>query len=208
MGCSPNDSECNEGEKPPHPVSITHNFWMGRTPVTVGQYRAFVSATHGTMPMESFPQTNEHPVVNVSWDQAAAYCRWSGGRLPTEAEWEYAARGSTAQARYGQLDLIAWYSANSSGRTHPVGKLQPNSYGLYDMLGNAWQWCIDWYDPSYYQRSPGSDPAGPASGQDRSLRGGSWVNYPRLVRVSVRYRDQPSYRSYDVGFRCVQEAKP
>jgi len=145
------------------------------------------------------------PIVNVIWDDAQAYCGWIGGRLPTEAEWEYAARGGSTEARYGNLDEIAWYSANSGRQTQDVAQKRANGFGLYDMLGNGWEWVNDWYDPSYYQHSPLQDPQGPSSGQDRVLRGGSWVSLPRTVRVSVRNIFNPAIRDAYDGFRCGGE---
>jgi len=235
MGCSPGDTECGDAEKPSHPVSITKGFWIGQTPVTVGAYRRFVSATGRQMP--SAPNfnpnwTNENmPIVNVSWNDSEAYCQWAGGRLPTEAEWEYAARGGNSEARYGPLDDVAWYADNSGRQrldsaeilksdsanyvkrlndngngTHEVAQKRANGFGLYDTLGNAWQWLNDWYDANYYQSSPSSDPPGPSSGQYRVLRGGSWSSHPRIVRVSVRSRYVPGDRVSNDGFRCVGEA--
>jgi len=169
------------------------------------------------------------PIVDVTWDDAQAYCRWAGGRLPTEAEWEYAARAGTTAARYGDLDEIAWY-ANNSGRQrmddariskeiqgikrlsenangmHEVGKKRANGFGLYDILGNVWEWVNDWYDEKYYQSSPSQDPSGPASGQARVVRGGSWVNFfPRVVRVSYRAWALPGDKDIKFGFRSLRE---
>ena len=121
-----------------------------------------------------FEQTDEHPVVNVSWNDALAFCRWLSKkegkicRLPTEAEWEYACRaGSTTRYCFGDdasdLGEYAWYGANSDRKTHPVGTKKPNAWGLYDMHGNAWEWCADGYDAEYYEKSPTDDPTGPAT---------------------------------------------
>lgn len=154
-----------------------------------------------------FPQiTDLHPVVNVSWQNAVDYCKWDGDRrMPTEAEWEYSARAGTSQARYGNLDDIAWYDENSGGGTHPVAQKQPNGFGLYDMLGNVLQWNADWYDAKYYEKSPQQDPPGAGSSGFRSVRGGSWVNVSGNVRVSVRNRILPGVRFVYLGFRCVRE---
>ena len=144
MGCSEGDEDCEDDEKPQHAVRITTGFWLGQTPVTVGAYRRFIEATKRKAPDKpDFAQTDEHPVVNVTWNDAAAYCQWARGRLPSEAEWEYAARAGNVGARgerrrrYGELDEIAWYSDNSGGKTASVGQKRPNAWGLYDMIGNV-----------------------------------------------------------------------
>jgi len=208
MGCSTDDRECSRSEQPAHRVTISRGFWMGQTEVTVGAYKRFASAAGRSMP--SAPSFNANwsapsqPVVNVSWDDATAYCRWAGGRLPTEAEWEYAARAGTTSARYGDLNAIAWCAMNSGDRPHPVGQKAPNAFGLYDMLGNVGEWCQDWLDASYYQHSPAVDPTGPSSGQHRAVRGASWWSFPRFVRVSFRYWFGAT-RDDTAGFRCVRE---
>jgi serine/threonine-protein kinase len=209
MGCSPGDSECDADEKPAHQVTITKGFWIGQTPVTVGAYKRNVGATGRQMPpTPNFNNSwaNENmPIVNVTWDEAQAYCGWMGGRLPTEAEWEYAARGGSTEARYGNLDEIAWYNQNSGNRTHDVAQKRPNGFGLYDMLGNVWEWVNDWYGENYYPASPERDPRGPDSGQLRVLRGGSWFVNPGIVRVSNRGWFNPANRDSTLGFRCGGE---
>ena len=123
-------------------------------------------------------------------------------RLPTEAEWEYAARAGSTGSRYGDISQIAWFSANSGGKTHEVMQKQPNAWGLYDMLGNVFQWTEDWYADKY----PGNaetDPHGPANGPYRALRGGSWYFDPAYVRASFRSWLVPEFRLYDIGFRCL-----
>jgi len=239
MGCSPGDTECNDDEKPPHQVTLTKGFWLGQTEVSVAAYKGFAGATGRQMPPE--PSLMERPlnpgwgdeampIVNVTWDDAQAYCSWAGGRLPTEAEGEYAARGGSTASRYGDLDEIAW-NADNSGRErldsdriwkedepnfvkrlkengnamHEAGQKRANTFGLYDILGNVWEWVSDWYDEKYYQSSPSQDPAGPASGEMHVLRGGSWLGTPRNVRVSSRYRPNPGLRYVNFGFRCGGE---
>jgi formylglycine-generating enzyme required for sulfatase activity len=126
-------------------------------------------------------------------------------RLPTEAEWEYAARAGSSATRYGSLDEIAWYFGNSESRTHDVGGKIPNAWNLYDMLGNVWEWVNDWYDESFYSTGETRDPKGPAGGTYRALRGGSWVSYPRYVRVSDRL-GQAWVRNRDIGLRCAGDS--
>ena len=209
MGCSLGDTECLDDEKPPHQVTITKGFWLGQTEVTVGAYKRFAAAIERQMPdaptFNSGWANDSMPIVNVNWNDAHDYCTWAGGRLPTEAEWEYAARGGHTEARYGSLDEVAWYSSNSGGQTHPVGEKRANGFGLYDMLGNVWEWVNDWCDQNYYQNSPPLDPSGPMSGQQRVLRGGSWGVDPRVVRVSNRGGCNPAGRYDDDGFRCARE---
>ena len=206
MGCSLGDDQCFDQEKPPHQVKITEGFWIGQTEVTVAAYKRFAAGTGRPMapePIFNLDWKDEQtPIVNVSWDDAQAYCTWAGGRLPTEAEWEYAARAGNTEARYGPVDEVAWYYANSELRTHPVGEKRANGFGLYDMLGNVWEWVNDWYDEGYYKYSPSQDPSGPASGLQHVLRGGSWGSLPRYARVSVRIRGFSGDIKGFNGFRC------
>jgi formylglycine-generating enzyme required for sulfatase activity len=141
------------------------------------------------------------PIVNVSWDEAHHYCTWAGGRLPSEAEWEYAARAGSTQARYGPIDEVAWYSNNSGVKTHEVGQKRANGFELYDMLGNVWEFVNDWYDENYYQRSPSQDPAGPTSGAWHVQRGGSYSS----IGASVSVRGRGDSGQIDFGFRCGGE---
>jgi len=210
MGCSPGDTECAEDEMPPHQVTITKGFWMGQTEVTVGAYKRFAGSTGRQMPpAPNFNRgwANENmPIVDVTWFDARDYCGWAGGRLPTEVEWEYAARGGSTGAWYGSLDEVAWYIGNSGRHTHPVGQKRANGFGLYDMVGNVVKWMNDWYLGDYYQNSTSQDPAGPASGPFRVVRVGSWADNPREVRVSARSAADPADRGDGVlGFRCGRE---
>ena len=206
MGCSPGDNECTDDEKPAHTVTISRGFWMGQTEVTVGAYKRFAISGGGALP--SGNGNDDQPVVYVSWNGAAAYCRWAGGRLPTEAEWEYAARAGTAVERYGNPDAVAWHNGNSGKRVHAVGQKEPNAFRLFDMLGNVYEWVADWYGKEYFGASEPRDPQGPPSGEYRVLRGGSWVVNPGLARASYRGWNPPGGRIVDLGFRCVLAVIP
>jgi len=196
MGCSPGDSECSDDEKPAHQVTISRGFWIGQTEVTQEAYERVM----GTNP--SNYKGARLPVESVSWNDARNYCQTAGMRLPTEAEWEYAARAGNNGSRYGDIDRIAWYSGNSGNLVHEVGKKQPNAWGVHDVLGNVWEWVADWYT-SEYPAVGATDPPGPVSGTQRALRGGAWAFSPRFARASNRYRLEPAYRGSSVGVRCA-----
>ncbi|HTS26495.1 MAG TPA: formylglycine-generating enzyme family protein [Bryobacteraceae bacterium] len=209
MGCSPDDRECGEDEKPAHRVRITKGFELGKYEVTQAQWEAMM----GSNPSEV--KGADLPVEQVSWNDIQDFLRRVNGRddhyryrLPHEAEWEYAARAGTSGPYYGELDAIAWYGRNSANQAHPVGGKQPNAWGLYDMIGNAWEWCQDWYESDAYRafaKDPAVDPHGPASGEYRVLRGGSWYQYLWFLRVSSRFRERPGGRFRHTGFRCLRE---
>ena len=196
-----------------HEVRISRGFWLGKYEVTQGQWGAVM----GTNPSR-FPDCGSRcPVEKVSWEDAQAFIRElnereSGSgyeyRLPTEAEWEYAARAGTSGIRYGELDEIAWYSANSAEKTHPVGQKEENAWGLHDMLGNVWEWTGDWY--GVYPSGPVTDPEGPDSGSNRVTRGGSWDDGAGAVRSADRSGSSPDFsgrtrwRNVSIGFRLVR----
>jgi formylglycine-generating enzyme required for sulfatase activity len=211
MGCSDGDKECYEDERPAHMVQITKDFWIGQTEVTVAAFRRYAEIKGVPVPPDQ--KADKYPVMAVIWDEANAYCTWAGGRLPTEAEWEYAARGGTTTVRYGDLNAIAWTSTNSQHMPHEVAKKMPNAYGLYDMLGNAWEWVADWYGSKYYEHSAAADPPGPPTGDTliqkgidmpvKVIRGGAWIGFPGVARASYRYWFIPALRVANIGFRCV-----
>ena len=212
MGCSAGDNDCADAEKPARPVTLQRGFWIAQTETTTGAYRRYVQANGKSMPTAA-PKINRGwkvdnlPIVDVTWFESNQYCVWIGGRLPSEAEWEFAARGGIAQPRYGALGDIAWTKENAGGQTHLVALKLPNAYGLFDTLGNVWEWINDWYDPNYYKSGSAMNPMGPAEGQQRGLRGGAWIFDDKLLRASDRYGFQPDVRSDFFGFRCVWEPK-
>jgi formylglycine-generating enzyme required for sulfatase activity/tRNA A-37 threonylcarbamoyl transferase component Bud32 len=240
MGCSPGDEECGADELPVHTVRLSHGFWLGETAVTAGAWSRFSKQTHRDMPSEpkmgnlalnpgwSRPRL---PMVLITWAESKAYCAWAGGRLLTEAEWEYAERAGSKEARYGPLDEIAWNVDNSGkervdfrgiredaelfqragqngNRMHPVGTKQPNAFGLYDMLGNVGAWLNDWWSDTYYKQSPELDPPGPESGMYRSTRGGNFFRPTKGLRASARVGVTPNSRVLGVGCRCALDVVP
>lgn len=207
MGCSPGDSRCGPDEAPAHEVTITKGFWLGQTEVTQEAYQKVT----GNNP-SSFKGA-KLPVDQISWNNAQSFCQAASMRLPTEAEWEYAARAGSQESLYGDLGQIAWFAENSGARPHEVGQKQPNSWGLYDMLGNVWEWVADLYVPRYSAGNQ-TDPQGPASGSPfRVLRGAiDWgqkldPTNARISngRVSYRARNLPDSRYNNIGVRCAGE---
>ncbi len=205
--------EYRKDEQPRHQVYLG-DYYIDKTEVTFAQYNEFCKRTGRVKPSASHIWSGSaQPVLNVSWYDAKAYCEWAGKRLPTEAEWEKAARGGTYTTfSHGEdaIDLgdYAWYYANANSLTHPVGYKKPNQYGLYDMSGNSWEWVADWYNENYYQDSPTKNPKGPNRGMYRVLRGGYWNSSDTDLRPASRGGDYPDYRDNGYGFRCAASARP
>jgi formylglycine-generating enzyme required for sulfatase activity len=225
MGCVPSDrkqEKCEDAEKPRHEVRLTKDFWIGTTDVTWEAYDRFVSTDkRRKKPKWPFWSSERnwstyHPVVSVSWADAVAYCQWLGGSLPTEAQWEYAARAGNVGEVYPFNSENSREKANFSGtagndrfqHTSPVKSFDPNPWGLYDMSGNVWQFTADWFSPTYYAASSAEDPKGPDFGKMRVARGGSWYSDPsKHLRMSFRFEVNPE-GSDRVGFRCVLPDTP
>lgn len=237
---------CLQYEAPKHRVRITKPFWLGRHEVTRGQFRRFVedsgyqteaerdgkgshdlvdgqwkqdprflwNSDFGTL------QTDDHPVVHISWRDATAFCQWLSEkegeeyRLPTEAEWEFACRaGTTTRYSFGDdasvLGEYAWWAKNSKGGTQPVGQLRPNAFGLFDMHGNVWEWCADWRAADHDANSTTEDPRGPDSGKTRAVRGGCWFNdLLGSLRSMCRGGVRPGLRGMIWGFRVSKTVAP
>ena len=206
MGCTGEQGgDCDDNEKPAHSVTVS-SYYIGKYEVTQAQWREIM----GSNPSDDME--NIWPVDSVSWNDIQVFIEKLNAktgknyRLPTEAEWEFAARGGKQSKGYqyagsNRLDSVAWDFDNSGGQTHPVGSKSPNELGIYDMSGNVWEWCSDWYGS--YSSSSQTNPKGPQSGSDRVLRGGSLCNLARDCRVSDRDYGYPSYSNYYIGFRLV-----
>ncbi len=206
-------SDADSDEKPAHSVTVS-DFWIGETEVT----QALWQAVMGNNPSR-FHGSNR-PVEQVSWNDCQTFVNklnslLSGQlpagrkfRLPTEAEWEYAARGGNRSGHYkysgsNNLGSVAWYDGNSGNTTHDVKTKNSNELGIYDMSGNVWEWCQDWYDSSYYGNSPRTNPTGPSSASDRVSRGGGWGSNAVCCRVSYRGRGDPTDANYYLGLRLA-----
>ena len=226
MGSAPSDPGAREDEQPQHQVQISKPFFMGIHEVTQAEFEKLM----GTNP-SSFTRSGllnngpdnvtaaELPVDNVTWYEAIEFCRrlselpseQAAGRvyrLPTEAEWEYACRAGTKTLYHSgdnpeKLVSAAWYSGNSDEKPHPVGQKEPNNWGLYDMHGNVWEWCNDWYDENYYQQGTNLNPPGPEYGKFRVIRGGAWNYFPYPLRSSHRGFIKPVFFYNYIGFRVV-----
>ncbi|MFH0964311.1 MAG: SUMF1/EgtB/PvdO family nonheme iron enzyme [Planctomycetota bacterium] len=205
MGSPVSTKQRFSDECPAHTVRITSSFYLGKYQVTQQEWKRLM----GTDPSRF--KGDRNPVERVSWDDCRSFLSKAGDalRLPTEAEWEYACRAGTRTAySFGdhpaQLGSCAWYDSNSGGTPHPVGEKSPNPWGLSDMHGNVWEWCADWCGEDYYSWSPRDDPHGPASGEYRVLRGGSWSGEPATCRSANRRGYVPALSSSIVGFRIAR----
>lgn len=229
MGSPPTDPDATPAEKPRHAVTISKPFEIVRHEVTQAQWEAVMGSSPYTSarsnPFYGLPGMAERirqPAnpATVSWNDAQAFIAKLNQReghrryrLPTEAEWEYAARaGTTTIYSFGddvrQLGTYAWFGEDfATGSTHPVGSKSPNAWGLYDVHGNAWEWVQDWYDDSYYARSPATDPTGPSSGKGKVVRGGSWHVTSGSWRTAFRKSYEPDYRGISIGFRVVRDVE-
>jgi len=205
MGCVPADPRCDADEQPRHTVTISKGFQLMATEVTVGVYRALIAELEAQPPWSS----PDHPVVIVTWQDAAAFCDKAGGRLPTEAEWEYAARGGRDGALYPWGDEAPTDEPGKpngatleSDRARPVKSYQANGYGLFDMAGNVWEWTAD--IGGLYRTGTLIDPQGLAAGSTRIVRGGSFGDAPRNLRLSNRTSNRADSINVNVGFRCAR----
>ena len=219
-------------EGPEHSVTVK-GFYLSKYELTFAEWDRYCDSTGRRKTDDMKWGRDKRPAMIVSWLDAVAYCNWlskqeklqpcyvinerdvkwldtaNGYRLPTEAEWEYAARGGTkakgtAHAGGDKLEAVAWYVANSEDKTQPVGQKQSNELGLYDMNGNVWEWVWDIYDGNYYKTSPADNPKGPAEGPYRVTRGGAWYNKPEYVAITTRQNNTPDFRQNSVGFRIAR----
>ena len=206
-----------QDETPPHTVRISRDFWLGATEVTQGQWLHLMGSRPGPATLWQRAGWQRLPVVSVSWNDAQSFIqklnvkeKTKAYRLPSEAEWEYAARAGSADARpfpKAKLNENAWFLKNSNDEPQPVASKLANAWGLYDMLGNTWEWVADRYQSDYYARSPGIDPQGPTNGAQRVRRGGSYHCETHLIRVNYRAADTPDTRYSVLGFRVLRDAK-
>jgi formylglycine-generating enzyme required for sulfatase activity len=222
MGSADNDSTANSDEKPQHSVFLDA-FWIDRTEVTNAEYARCVASGQCTSPKNTSSSTSsgyygnkqfaDYPVIYIDWEQAQAYCTWAGRRLPSEAEWEKAARGSDGRIYpWGStiptkmlLNFNSIVNETTAVGSYPSGA---SPYGALDMAGNVWEWVSDWYSNSYYQQSPARNPSGPSTGTYHVLRGGSFYNLGKFVRSAGRYWGPSDYLYNGIGFRCAAGTSP
>lgn len=198
-----------DDENPEHKIFI-NNFYLDETEVTFDEYDRFCEETGRKKPDDAGWGRGKRPVINVSWTDAVEYAKWAGKRLPTEAEWEYAAKGGNKSKGYtysgsNSIEEAAWHNANSGSKTHPVGGKTPNELGIYDMSGNVSEWCSDWYGEDYYKNSVQSNPKGSDVGDFRVIRGGSWFRNDKICRSASREASNPEITYCNIGFRCAKD---
>ena len=214
---SPESEQRREGNETQHEVTISKDYYLGVYEVTQAEYQQVMNKNPSYFQGAKIRDSSRHPVEQVSWNDAVEFCKRLSElpeekragrvyRLPTEAEWEYACRaGSKMAYSFGEslksLGDYAWFGGNSNDQTHPVGEKKPNAWGLYDMHGNVWEWCSDWYDE--YPKGTISDTTGPKEGSGRVRRGGSWFGGAAFCRSAFRTWIIPSHRNYDLGFRVA-----
>ena len=233
MGSKNSDTSAELDEQKEHSV-ILNTFEISKFEVTVWEWKQFIKANKMKMPIKpSWGWQDNYPINGITWNEAIAYCNWlstkeklqpcyskkgpnfvcnfkaNGYRLPTEAEWEFAAKGGTNSKgfRYSgsdKLEDVAWYKANSNGQPHTVGTKLPNELGIYDMSGNVWEWCWDWYNKDFYKLEKGDNPKGPEMGERRTVRGGSWDSKSNYVRPANRISTIPSKTHEFYGFRIAR----
>jgi formylglycine-generating enzyme required for sulfatase activity len=218
MGSPEEELEAGKAEKPQHSVYLS-TYWIDQTEVTNAMYLRCVREGVCRPPKETSSKTRpayfdepgfgDYPVIYVAWQDAEAYCRWAGRRLPSEAEWEKAARGIDGRVYpWGDYPPNAGMANfnNQVGDTRPVASYPAGAspYGALNMAGNVAEWVADWYDPDYYPVSSASNPTGPETGEFRLLRGGSWYSLVRAIRVASRLSNYPDLQSDAVGFRCAR----
>lgn len=204
MGTDSNSAERYLGEEPQHTIQLTE-FAIGKTVITQEIYQHMNPILDIGNAIDTEPNM---PVVNVSWYDAVMFAAWVDCRLPTEAEWEYACKGGTMNhwccTTENELESYAWYSHNSDGYVHAVATLKPNHFGLYDMHGNVWEWCLDSYTEDYYSNSPKLNPVNNQEKLNKVCRGGSMHAFAEMCRSSFRYNESPDFKATDIGFRLVK----
>jgi sulfatase modifying factor 1 len=205
----------DENEQPVHRVTLD-SFAIGKYAITFEEYDVYCKTMGKDLPADLSWGRGKRPVIQVSWYDAIAYAEWLSTkedktyRLATEAEWEYAARGGQQSKDYqyvgsDAVDEVAWYDDNSGDNTHEIGQKRANELGLYDMSGNVWEWCKDWFDKEYYANSPANNPLGPIEGSNRVLRGGGWRNRAKYCSPAFRGNYRPENCGGNIGFRLVLE---
>jgi formylglycine-generating enzyme required for sulfatase activity len=217
-------------ERPEHKVTLDA-YYIDQYEITVGRYQKFIESAHRDVPPtwddEAAQSLSDYPAVGMSWSAAAAYCKWVGRRLPTEAEWEKAARGTDGRrypwghmqpfvdiANYNRglwvSEAVTLVPVNSGiegmSVRHGLKEGGRSPYGLFHMAGNAAEWVADWYDREFYLKSQDKNPTGPAMGEKRVIRGGSWADLPTALRVTARFSAEPEFEDRTIGFRCAMDA--